>query len=257
MQEPPDTSGEGRDGMRLTAESVEVSFAGLKAIDRVDVQVERGEILGLIGPNGAGKTTLVNVLTGFQRPTAGRVLLNGTDVTKHSPERRARLGIARTFQGGRLFSHLTVLENVALGAVGLGKSQRDATRKANQLLEMVGLLDRSAEPAQGLPHGDERKVGIARALAGEPEFVLLDEPAAGLNDGESAELVEALRDIRSSLNVGILLIEHNVWLVMTVCHRTQVLDYGKTIAVGAPDEIRSDPAVIAAYLGTHAEVTDA
>lgn len=243
--------------MRLTAEGIEVAFAGLKAIDGVDLEVERGEVLGLIGPNGAGKTTLVNVLSGFQRPTSGRVLLDGVDITRRSPERRVRLGLARTFQGGRLFPHLTVLENVALGAIGVGESRRNAERHASQLLETLGLADRSEEAARGLPHGDERKVGIARALASDPAFLLLDEPAAGLNDAESGELVNALREIQESMDVGILLIEHNVWLVMTVCDRTQVLDYGKCIALGKPDEVRNNPVVISAYLGTHAGAADA
>lgn len=238
--------------MRLAAEGIEVAFAGLKAIDGVDVEVERGEVLGLIGPNGAGKTTLVNVLSGFQRPTKGRVSLRGVDITSRSPERRVRLGLARTFQGGRLFPHLSVMENVVLGAMGAGGSRRSAEQQASRLLETLGLVNRREELARGLPHGDERKVGIARALASSPAFLLLDEPAAGLNDAEAEELVTALREIQTSMEVGILLIEHNVWFVMTVCDRTQVLDYGKCIALGKPSDVRNNPAVVSAYLGTDA-----
>jgi branched-chain amino acid transport system ATP-binding protein len=243
--------------MRLVADDVHVAFDGVKAIDGVSATVERGEILGLIGPNGAGKTTLVNVMSGFQRPTSGRVVLDGADITRAAPERRVRLGLARTFQGGRLFPHLTVLENVTLGAVGRGTPQRQATDLAWQLLARLNLEHRATERAQGLPHGEERKVGIARALASQPSFLFLDEPAAGLDDDESAELVAALKAIRDAFDIGVVLIEHNVWLVLTLCDRTQVLDQGRTIAVGTPDEVRNDAGVITAYLGTHADGDDA
>jgi branched-chain amino acid transport system ATP-binding protein len=244
--------------MRLAVEEVHVAFDGVKAINGVDLALERGEILGLIGPNGAGKTTLVNVLSGFQRPSGGRVTLDGKDITLIAPQRRLHLGLARTFQGGRLFSHLTVHENVMLGAIGKGIGQRQASSIAWDMLDRLGMAKRAGAIAGGLPHGEERKVGIARALASKPVFLLLDEPAAGLDDDESAELVDALKAIRDSFEVGVLLIEHNVWLVMTLCDRAQVLDQGRTLATGTPDSVRNDPRVIEAYLGAPpAEVPDA
>jgi branched-chain amino acid transport system ATP-binding protein len=234
-----------------------VFFEGVRAVDNVDLGLAQGEILGLIGPNGAGKTTFVNVITGFQRPTHGTVTLGGRDITRLPPDARVRLGIARTFQGGRLFRHMTTLENVQLGAVGRGEPLKRAAGVARELLDRLGVAHLANEPAHILPHGEERLVGIARALATQPRFLLLDEPAAGLNDTESGKLADTLRVIRDELQLGVLLIEHDVQLVLTLCDRVQVLDEGKTLAVGPPDQIRADERVITAYLGTHGDKPDA
>jgi ABC-type branched-subunit amino acid transport system ATPase component len=234
----------------LEASGVSVHFAGLRAVDGVDVSVGAGEILGLIGPNGAGKTTLVNALTGFQRLTAGSVRLGGLDVTGWSANSLARKGVCRTFQAVRLFPDLSVFENVQMGAVGAGKSRRDAAREATALLERMQLESVADRPASAIPHGQERRVGIARALATQPRFMLLDEPGAGLNEGESAELVASLRRIRDDFGCALMVIEHDMGLIMQLCERIQVMDHGKTLAIGAPREVARDPAVLEAYLGT-------
>jgi ABC-type branched-subunit amino acid transport system ATPase component len=236
--------------MRLEATGVKVHFEGVRAVDGVDITLERTQILGLIGPNGAGKTTLVNALSGFQRPTAGQVQLGGAEVTGWPPHRLARRGLSRTFQNIRLFPFLSVYENVEAGAVSTGMPRREATRWTNELLERFLLGDKSASDARALPYGDERRLGIARALATRPRFLLLDEPAAGLNEVESEELARSLREIHGTFGCGLLVIEHDMQVIMSLCDRIQVLDYGKTIAIGTPAEIRRDPAVLAAYLGT-------
>jgi ABC-type branched-subunit amino acid transport system ATPase component len=236
----------------LEARGVRVHFGGVKALDGVDLTVRQGEILGLIGPNGAGKTTLVNVLSGFQRPTAGAVRLLGMDITAWPPDALARRGVVRTFQAIRLFPALTVFENVEAAAVGVTAGRRAARAVAWELLGALKLEHRAHEPARGLPHGDERKLGIARALAVRPSFLLLDEPAAGLNEREGDELVSVLVGLRDRFSLGLLVIEHDMRLVMALCERLQVLDHGKTIAVGAPAEIRGNEAVRTAYLGTDA-----
>jgi branched-chain amino acid transport system ATP-binding protein len=222
----------------------------VKAIDGVDLELRRGEILGLIGPNGAGKTTLVNALSGFQRLTAGSVHLDGSSVAGWSPDRLARAGLARTFQNVRLFRRLSVFENVRLGAGGVGMPERSAVRLAWELLERMGLAERAATEAGSLPHGEERRVGVARALAMRPAFVLLDEPAAGLNEAESDELLLSLTSIPSDFGCGLLVIEHDMRLIMRLCKRVQVIDYGKTVIIGTPAEVRADQKVLAAYLGT-------
>jgi branched-chain amino acid transport system ATP-binding protein len=215
----------------------------------VTLELRRHEVVGLIGPNGAGKTTLVNVLTGFDFPTAGTVELSGRDVTRWSPHRRGRAGLARTFQHSRSFASLSVRENVEVAALGSGAGPRDARRRAAMLLGLVG-LDRYAEqPAGSLAHGDERKLGVARALATEPRFLLLDEPAAGLPEGEVPEFAAAVRSVRDDHDAGVLLIDHNMALVMEVCDRIQVLDQGRTLAEGTPAEVRRNLDVAAAYLG--------
>ena len=212
----------------------------------------RGEVVGLIGPNGAGKSTLVNVLTGFDRPDTGTVELAGQDVTRWSPHRRGRRGLARTFQHAHAFRDLTVRENVEVSALGVGAAPREAERRADALLERLG-LDRYAEaPAAALPHGDERKLGVARALATEPRYVLMDEPAAGLTEAEVPELVAVVRSVRDDHGAGVLLIDHNVPLIMEVCDRIHVLDQGRTLAAGTPREIRANIDVAAAYLGESA-----
>jgi len=233
----------------LSASGVCVRFLGLSALTDVSLRLERKEILGLIGPNGAGKTTLVNCLTGFQRPTEGKVSLDGVDTTGWSPARFRKSGIARTFQAGRLFKEMTVIENVEAAAVALGLRRTQAVSHAMAVLDWMGVAGRAQTRAGALPYTDERRVGIARALVLSPAFVLLDEPAAGMSDAECDELMEAVRQIPKTFVCGVLLIEHNMRVIMGVCDRLHVLDGGKTIAEGSPAAIQRDAAVIAAYLG--------
>lgn len=237
----------------LVVEGVSVHFDGLRALDGIDLELPQGEILGLIGPNGAGKTTLVNVVSGFQRPTDGTVRIGVTVLTRLPAHKIARTGVARSFQGGRPFPELTVGESVEAAALGAGRRRRrEARRMVGDLLRRVQLEHREHERAGSLPFGEERKLGVVRALAAQPTFLLLDEPAAGLNEREADELVLAVRAIRDDFGCGVLLIEHDMRVVMGLCERIQVLDYGKTIANGPPDRVRRDPLVIEAYLGTAA-----
>jgi branched-chain amino acid transport system ATP-binding protein len=233
----------------LEARDIRVHIRGVKAVDGVDLTLQRGRILGLIGPNGAGKTTLVNVLAGFQRVTDGRVLLAGEDITSWEPSEIARAGLVRTFQDVRLFAALTIFENVEAAAVSTGTTRRRARALSWAILERVGLAQNAGRSAGALPHGEQRLLAIARALAARPLFLLLDEPAAGLDEGESDELAGALASIRDVFDVGVLVIEHDMRLIMKLSESIQVLDDGKTIALGTPAEIRSDPAVLSAYLG--------
>jgi branched-chain amino acid transport system ATP-binding protein len=234
----------------LSWEGVKVHFGGVKAVDGVDGRVARGEILGLIGPNGAGKTTLLNALSGFQRPTAGRVRLDDLEVTRWPAHRVSRRGVVRTFQSVRLFGALSVRTNVELAGLGIGLSRSAAAGQADALLDRFGLGERAAASAASLAYGEERRAGIARALAARPAFALLDEPAAGLNDLETRELGEAIGRARDDFGCGVIVIEHDMNLIMNHCERVQVLDYGKSICIGTPAEVQRDPAVIAAYLGS-------
>jgi branched-chain amino acid transport system ATP-binding protein len=229
--------------------AVSRSFAGVHALEDVTLDLQRHEVVGLIGPNGAGKTTLVNVMTGFDRPTSGRVELDGQDVTRWSAHRRGRSGLARTFQHSHAFRSLSVRENVEVAALGAGATPREARARATELLGLLGLLDAADAPASALAHGNERRLGVARALAIEPRYVLMDEPAAGLPEAEVPDFAAVVRSVRDDHDAGVLLIDHNMALIMEVCDRIQVLDRGRMLAEGTPDEIRSNLDVAAAYLG--------
>jgi len=243
------TDASGVKGTRLHVKGVSVRFEGITAIDNFNETIERGEILGLIGPNGAGKTTLINAMTGFQRPSSGEILLDDKPITKFSAHWIRRHGIARTFQAGRLFREMSVSENVEVAAVGLGLGRQKAHAHAMELLDWIGLADKADIPAGALAYTDERRVGIARALAMEPNFVLLDEPAAGMSDLECDDLMQLVDGMRKKFGCGVLLIEHNMRVVMGVCERIHVLDSGRTIARGTPEEVKNNPTVIEAYLG--------
>jgi branched-chain amino acid transport system ATP-binding protein len=215
----------------------------------VTLELRRREVVGLIGPNGAGKSTLVNVLSGFDRPDDGGVELEGREITGWSPQRRARAGLARTFQHSRSFRGLTVRENVEVAALGAGTGPREARRRADRLLDVLGLAGMAGRSAAELAHGDERRLGVARVLATDPSFVLLDEPAAGLPDAEVPEFADVVRSLLEEHDAGMLLIDHNMALVMAVSDRIHVLDQGRTLAAGTPQEIRGNLDVAAAYLG--------
>jgi branched-chain amino acid transport system ATP-binding protein len=236
----------------LTVSGVVVNFQGLRAIDNVSLQLKRGEVLGLIGPNGAGKTTLVNVLTGFQAVDSGEVRLGGQDIARWKPHERSRRGLVRTFQSVLPFGGLTALENVEAGAMATGVSRKAARDAAHQVLSSLGLADKAERRVDTLPFGEERRVGIARAIAMRPQFLLMDEPAAGLNDAECDDLMTVIHRIRGDIACGVLLIEHRMSLVFRLCDRIQVLQQGATIAIGTPEEIRGDAKVRQAYLGDEA-----
>jgi ABC-type branched-subunit amino acid transport system ATPase component len=254
-------AGEGQ----LVAVEITKAFSGLVALDRVDLAVMSGEIVGLIGPNGAGKTTFFNCVTGFTVPTRGRVSFDGRDVTGLAPARRAALGMARTFQHAQLFGHLSVRENLLLGrhlhygasawqaAVGLPRArraEREADRHIRDIAARTGLAPVLDATISDLPYGTQRMVEVARALATEPRMLLLDEPSAGMDSNESAYFGQMLRGIHEERGLAMLLIEHDVALVMAVCDRVYVLDFGRLIASGTPEEIRRNPAVQAAYFGS-------
>ncbi len=238
----------------LVVESVTKDFVGLRALDSVSLRLERGEILGLIGPNGSGKTTLINVMTGFLKPTTGRIKVNGVDITNWSPHKIAPLGLARTFQTIKLFHGLTVLENVEVAAVSAGSRRPQAREIAHELLGRFGGTHLVDIPASALPYGVERRrVEIARSLATDPNFLLLDEPAAGLNEAESEALLQTLASIPREIGCGMLIVDHDMHLIMRLCDRVHVLNYGKTIGEGIPEEVRKNSAVVQAYLGTPAQ----
>jgi branched-chain amino acid transport system ATP-binding protein len=236
----------------LEIEEVSVQFGGLLAVDNASVSVVEGCVTGLIGPNGAGKTTLFNVITGLQAPTGGRVMLEGTDVTRRRPYRRARLGIARTFQRLEAFGSLTARENV-LVALEMrrrwAKSRYDVGALADELLERVGAAAVAGKRVESLPTGSARLVELARALATDPKVLLLDEPSSGLDEQETDALGRLLHELTAG-GLGVLLVEHDMPLVMEACTHISVLDFGRIIARGTPAEIQADPSVQRAYLGT-------
>jgi branched-chain amino acid transport system ATP-binding protein len=258
LGDPAPASGiERRPEETLRASAVSRSFAGVQALQEVTLELHPREVVGLIGPNGAGKSTLVNVLTGFDLPSSGTVELRDRDITGWSAHRRARSGLTRTFQHSRSLRALSVRENVEIAALGVGASSREARRRAGELLGRLGLTDLADARAGSLAQGDERRLGVARALVTEPAFVLMDEPAAGLPEAEVPEFAEVVRSVRDDHRAGVLLIDHNMALVMGVCDRIHVLDQGRTLAAGTPAEIRGDLNVAAAYLGETAVETDA
>jgi len=240
------------------------SFGGLIAVNKVSFAVNQSEIFGLIGPNGAGKTTLFNLITGLLQPSSGQLIYQGKQLTKLRPHNIAAKGIARTFQNIRLFGELSALENIIIarhihtnsnvftGVLNIppAPSEEQKTKcKALELLELVGLSNRASEKARNLPYGDQRRLEIARALALQPQILLLDEPAAGMNPNEKNTLSKFIRQIGNTFNLTIIIIEHHVPLVMDICDRIAVLDFGQLIALGHPTEVRTNPAVIEAYLG--------
>ena len=233
----------------LRASALSRSFDGVRALDGVTLELARGEVVGLIGPNGAGKSTLVNLLSGFDLPDAGSVTLEGRDITRWSPNRRGHHGLARTFQHSHGFRALSVRENVEVAALGVGVSPRAAARRADDLLERLALASYARSPAATLAHGDERRLGVARALATEPRFVLLDEPAAGLPEAEVPAFAAVVRSVSDEHEAGVLLIDHNMALIMETCDRIVVLDQGRVLAEGTPGEVRANLDVAAAYLG--------
>ena len=237
-------------GSGLRAVDIGRSYDGVVALGSVTLDLHRHEVVGLIGPNGAGKSTLVNIVSGFDAPDHGHVEMEGTDITGWPPHIRGRSGLARTFQHGHSFPMLTVQENVEVSALGCGANAEEARSRAARVLDMLDLATSAQLPAAVLPHGQERKLGVARALATEPKFLLLDEPAAGLSEAEIPEFGDVIRTVRSDHGVGVLLIDHNVSLIMAVCDRIQVLDQGRTIAQGTPEEITQNADVATAYLGT-------
>lgn len=237
----------------LAASGVSVMFGGFTALANVTLTITPGAVHGLIGPNGAGKTTLVNVLTGFQEATKGQMTLDGASIDNWNPHTLRRSGIARTFQAGRLFAGLDVLDNLAVTGVGLGHSRRASETEARRLLTWMGASELADLPAAGLPYTDERRVGIARALMFSPSYLLLDEPAAGMSETEAGDLAALIGRIADELNCGVLLIEHNVGLVLSVSHHVYVLDAGKIIEEGDRDVILASQAVREAYLGRNQE----
>jgi branched-chain amino acid transport system ATP-binding protein len=235
---------------------VRKAYGDLPVFAGVNLHIERGDRIALVGPNGAGKSTLVNIITGFDRPDDGTIELEGREVTSWSSHRRARAGLARTFQHSRSFGTLSVRENVEVAALGVGAGPREARRRADRLMEALGLTSLGESDAASLAHGDERRLGVARVLATDPAFVLMDEPAAGLPEAEVPEFAEVVRSLRDDHRTGVLLIDHNMALVMGVCDRIHVLDQGRTLAAGTPQEIRGNLDVAAAYLGETAVLTD-
>ena len=248
----------------LDVRNLGIDFGGLTAVDSFNITIGPTEIAGLIGPNGAGKTTIFNLLTGVYQPTRGSVLVNGIDIKGMPVHKVNKLGIARTFQNIRLFNDMTALDNVKVGMhneikcpfvasllrlPAYYRSEAAANMKAMELLEFMGLGDVADQKAGSLPYGVQRRLEIVRALATNPSIILLDEPAAGMNPSETAELMHQIRRIRDTFHIAIFLIEHDMNLVMNVCETIAVVNYGKIICKGTPEQVRQNPAVIEAYLG--------
>jgi branched-chain amino acid transport system ATP-binding protein len=251
-------------GVLMSLQNLTIRFGGLVAVSDFSLDIKKGEIVGLIGPNGAGKTTIFNIITGQYTPDSGHVFFDGSDITGWRPDLIARAGIARTFQNIRLFGELSVLDNVLVSehlgiksslltaALGLPRylsEEREARSRAMALLKLVGLADLYDVQAGALPYGQQRQLEIARALATHPKLLLLDEPAAGMNPEETKRLMTFIRELRDRFSLTIFLIEHHMEVVMGICERIRVLDYGVSIAEGTPKEIQTNPRVIAAYLG--------
>ena len=248
----------------LKVDHLSIAFAGLKAVTDFNLEIFPHELIGLIGPNGAGKTTVFNLLTGVYKPTEGEFFLNGQRMNGKAPHQMAKAGIARTFQNIRLFKSLTVLDNVKVAfnqnmktslfesifrLPAFYREELEIDRRARDILSLFGMEDKADEQAQNLPYGQQRKLEIARALATGAKVLLLDEPAAGMNPTETSELMNAIYTLRDRFDISILLIEHDMSLVMSVCERITVIDYGQIIATGTPYEIANDPKVIGAYHG--------
>ena len=241
-----------------------VTFGGLKAVDNFDITIGRTEIAGLIGPNGAGKTTVFNLLTNVYQPTRGSILIDGMPTAGKKTYQVNRMGVARTFQNIRLFKELSVIDNIKVGLhesmkynlasslirlPNYWKEEKKCTERALELLDIFHMADLANTPAGSLPYGAQRRLEIMRALATSPKLLLLDEPAAGMNPSETAELTETIRRIRDEFDIAVLLIEHDMSLVMGICEGIAVLNFGRIIAKGTPDEIRNNPQVVEAYLG--------
>ena len=248
----------------LEVKNISISFGGLKAVNDFSVTIEKGQLYGLIGPNGAGKTTVFNLLTGVYKPDTGTILLDGKNITGRSTIEINQDGIARTFQNIRLFKELSVIDNIKVGLhesmkynlassllrmPNYWKEEKKCTERALELLDIFHMADLANTQAGSLPYGAQRRLEIMRALATGPKLLLLDEPAAGMNPSETAELTETIRRIRDEFNIAVLLIEHDMSLVMGICEGIAVLNFGRIIAKGTPDEIRDNPQVIEAYLG--------
>ncbi len=238
---------------RLVVKNISVSFSGLLALNDVSLNLVQGQILGLIGPNGSGKTTFVNALTGQVPLTNGTVTLGDKDISGHAPRDIALMGIMRSFQIVRLFEDITITENIELAALARGENRIDAQEKAAVLLKTFNLDSRADDLASELSYGDKRRVEIARALIAQPQFLLLDEPAAGMNEQESEMLMTLLAELPQKYNLGMLIIDHDMHLITRLCHTIHVISSGQTIAEGEVDEVMSNPAVISAYLGTPIE----
>jgi len=252
----------------LKATKLSKVFGGLKAVSNFEVSIDKGELIGLIGPNGAGKTTAFNLLTGVYEPTTGEIEFDGKSIIGLKPYQITQRGLARTFQNIRLFAELSVLDNVKIAyhfhvkygilesVLRVGryhKEEAEIEKKAIELLQIFQLADKKDEIAKNLPYGDQRRLEIARALAAQPKLLLLDEPAAGMNPQETQQLMKMIQWIKKEFDLTILLIEHDMSLVMNVCERIYVLEYGSIIAQGIPEEIKNNPRVIEAYLGEEVE----